>query len=105
MEPADVPRGNRRVGHWLAAWLAGVLALDGGSASAELVHTTEYRTHPVHGTTPRAVWQYMNAHPIIDPDDGPAYANLTHDHDVAMKTARRAASAGSAISPFAGDSS
>ncbi len=29
----------------------------------------------------------MNAHPIIDPDDGPAYANLTHDHDVAMKTA------------------
>ena len=22
----------------------------------------------------------MNAHPIIDPDDGPAYANLTHDH-------------------------
>ena len=29
----------------------------------------------------------MNAHPIIDPDDGPAYANLTHDHD--LKSADR----------------
>ena len=83
-----MPCGNRRVGRWVAAiLLAGVLAIDGRGAAAELVHTTDYRTHPVHGTTPRALWQYMNAHPIIDPDDGPAYANLTHDHDVAMKTA------------------
>ena len=82
-----MPCGNRRVGWLVAIWLAGVLAFDGRSAAAELVHTTEYRSHPVRGSTPRAVWKYMNAHPIIDPDDGPAYANLTHDHDVAMKTA------------------
>jgi predicted secreted Zn-dependent protease len=29
----------------------------------------------------------MNAHPIIDPDDGPAYANLTHDHELSVTTA------------------
>jgi predicted secreted Zn-dependent protease len=29
----------------------------------------------------------MTANPIIDPDDGPAYANLTHDHTVALATA------------------
>ena len=29
----------------------------------------------------------MNAHPIIDPDDGPAYANLTHDHMLSLSTA------------------
>jgi predicted secreted Zn-dependent protease len=72
----------------LALWLAGataVLAVD--SAVADLVHTTEYRTHAVHGITPHAVLQYMNAHPIIDPDDGPAYANLTHDHVLSVSTA------------------
>lgn len=55
---------------------------------AGVVHTTEYRTHGVHGTTPKSVLQYMNAHPIIDPDDGPAYANLTHDHDLSVSTTR-----------------
>src|SRR6185295_18223369 len=28
----------------------------------------------------------MIAHPIIDPDDGPAYANITHDHALTFKT-------------------
>lgn len=56
-------------------------------AWAGLVHTTQYREHRVRGTTPPEVWRYMNAHPIIDPDDGPAYANLTHDHDLKFKVA------------------
>jgi predicted secreted Zn-dependent protease len=72
----------------LALWLTGAVAsLAVDSAAADLVHTTEYRTHAVHGTTPEAVWRYMNAHPIIDPDDGPAYANLTHDHVLSVSTA------------------
>ena len=56
-------------------------------ASAELAYSTSYRDHPVSGSTPATVWHSMNAHPIIDPDDGPAYANLTHAHDVSVKTA------------------
>ena len=56
-------------------------------AGAKLTHTTEYRNHSVSGTTPAAILRYMNAHPIIDPDDGPAYANLTHDHSVTIRTA------------------
>ncbi len=69
--------------------LFGALLLTAGIAPAfaGMVYSTEYREHRVHGTTPRAIWQYMNAHPIIDPDDGPAYANLTHDHDLTVKVA------------------
>lgn len=74
---------------FLALWLAVPAAFScAGNAAAELVHTTEYRTHAVRGTTPHAVLLYMNAHPIIDPDDGPAYANLTHDHALSLSTAR-----------------
>jgi predicted secreted Zn-dependent protease len=29
----------------------------------------------------------MIAHPIMDPDDGPAFANITHDHKLSVKTA------------------
>ena len=64
-----------------------LLAVGIAPASAGLAYSTEYREHPVLGTTPQAIWQYMNAHPIMDPDDGPAYANLTHDHDLALKVA------------------
>lgn len=64
-----------------------VLAGLAAPASAGLVHTTQYREHPVRGTTAPQVWRYMNAHPIIDPDDGPAYANLTHDHDLKVSVA------------------
>jgi predicted secreted Zn-dependent protease len=28
----------------------------------------------------------MLAHPIIDPDDGPAFANITHDHRLSVRT-------------------
>jgi predicted secreted Zn-dependent protease len=56
------------------------------AAPAELNQTTEYRDNRIAGTTARAVWQYMIAHPIIDPDDGPAYANITHDHKLAFRT-------------------
>ena len=64
-----------------------LLAVGIAPASAGLTYSTEYREHPVLGTTPRAIWQYMNAHPIMDPDDGPAYANLTHDHDLGVQVA------------------
>lgn len=67
----------------VAAWL---VALMPALATAELRYTTTYRSHAVSGTTPPAVWRYMNAHPIIDPDDGPAYANLTHDHRLTVRT-------------------
>jgi predicted secreted Zn-dependent protease len=66
---------------------AALFVLAAGPAPAELVHGTEYREHRVSGATPREIWQYMNAHPIIDPDDGPAYANLTHEHDLNLTTA------------------
>jgi len=58
-------------------------------AWAELVYKTQYRDHPVRGTTPPEVWRYMNAHPIMDPDDGAAYANLTHDHDLSLQVATK----------------
>ncbi|MCP4385453.1 MAG: DUF922 domain-containing Zn-dependent protease [Hyphomicrobiales bacterium] len=74
----------------LAALIVGaVLVGQPNSAAADLVHSTQYRDHRVRGTTPAEVWRYMNAHPIIDPDDGPAYANLTHDHDLKLKVATR----------------
>ncbi|MCB1489596.1 MAG: DUF922 domain-containing protein [Bauldia sp.] len=56
-------------------------------AWAGLSYTTQYRDHPVRGTSPPEIWRYMNAHPIMDPDDGAAYANLTHDHDLSLKVA------------------
>lgn len=85
----NLRRAERRFApELLALWLAALAAIVvAGDAAAELVHTTEYRTHAVRGTTPQAIWRHMNAHPIIDPDDGPAYANLTHDHQLSMKTA------------------
>jgi predicted secreted Zn-dependent protease len=83
-----LPSEDRRFVRLLALWLAGAIAaLAADGAAADLVHTTEYRAHAVHGATPGAIWRYMNAHPIIDPDDGPAYANLTHDHVLSVRTA------------------
>jgi predicted secreted Zn-dependent protease len=81
-------RDRRSVGALLALWLIGsAIALANGGAAAGVVHSTEYRTHAVRGTTPSAILRYMNAHPIIDPDDGAAYANLTHDHVLSVSTA------------------
>ena len=65
----------------------GLFALGAAPAAAELKHTTVYKEHRVVGTTARALWQDMIAHPIIDPDDGPAYSNITHDHALTFKTA------------------
>ena len=67
----------------LAGLLAGISLP--AQAGSDLSYTTQYRDHGVRGTTPREVWRYMNAHPIIDPDDGAAYANITHDHSVAVQ--------------------
>jgi predicted secreted Zn-dependent protease len=58
-----------------------------GPATAELRYTTFYKDHVVHGATPVELYQDMIAHPIMDPDDGPAFANITHDHGLAVKTA------------------
>lgn len=66
-----------------------ILVVSVPQARADLVHSTQYRNHTVRGTTPPEVWRYMNAHPIMDPDDGPAYANLTHDHDLSLQTGTR----------------
>lgn len=70
-------------------WVAGLALAVGipAAAEAELQHTTAYRTHPVSGTTLGAIFRSMNARPIMDPDDGPAYANLTHAHTLSVKTA------------------
>jgi predicted secreted Zn-dependent protease len=54
-------------------------------AHGELRHTTEYRVNPIKGTTPAELWRSMAARPIID-EDGPALANITHDHKLAVKT-------------------
>lgn len=67
--------------------LAVTLAALSGPASAELRYTTVYKEHLVHGSTPGAIWSYMTSHPIMDPDDGPALANITHDHTLAFTTA------------------
>lgn len=75
---------------WRCLAAFGLIAIGGGApafAGSKLLHTTDYRSHPVSGTTAAATLQSMNANPIIDPDDGPAYANLTHDHDVGIRTA------------------
>jgi predicted secreted Zn-dependent protease len=64
-----------------------VLALASAGAAADgLSAGTTYKVNPVRGTTAPAVWRYMIAHPIIDPDDGPAFANITHDHRLSLRT-------------------
>jgi len=63
------------------------IALAWPAAAAGLSYTTVYRDHAVPGTTPEAVWQYMVMHPIMDPDDGPALANITHEHTLTFTTA------------------
>ncbi len=77
-----------RYGSWFVvlALAFAALSLFAASATAELKQTSAYRDHPVKGTSVPAVWQYMLAHPIIDPDDGPAFANITHDHTLTFRT-------------------
>lgn len=56
-----------------------------GPALGDLRYTTEYRSNPIKGTTPEQLRRYMAAHPIID-EDGPARANITHDHTLSVKS-------------------
>ena len=73
--------------YWLAVAAAVVFAAIPGSAVAGgLGYTTVFKPHLIYGTTPQAVWQYMVSHPIADPDDGPALANILHDHRLAVTT-------------------
>lgn len=58
-------------------------------AWAELRYKTSYRENPIRGTTPQELWRYMGSHPIID-EDGLAFANITHDHKLSIKTERSA---------------
>ena len=78
--------------HWLTRWVGPLLVLVAGlagPATAELRYTTIYKDHLVHGTTPGELYQDMIAHPIMDPDDGPAFANITHDHALANRLCQR----------------
>jgi predicted secreted Zn-dependent protease len=77
---------QKGVGLVLTATLMAAFGMLAAPASAELRQASVYKQNPVKGTTAAAVWQYMLAHPIIDPDDGPAFANITHDHKLTFKT-------------------
>lgn len=71
----------------IARAVAAVLLVAAGPALADgLSASTTYKVNPVRGTTAPALWSYMLAHPIIDPDDGPAFANITHDHRMSVRT-------------------
>ena len=71
---------------WTIVFLPVLMTALSGPAAAELRYTTVYKDHVVHGSTPAELYQDMIAHPIMDPDDGPALANITHDHTLAVKT-------------------
>jgi predicted secreted Zn-dependent protease len=76
--------GMIRGGALILALAASAFAAEAGGT---LTSTTEYRQHKVVGSTPAELWRYIITHPIIDPDDGPAIANITHDHTLTFKTA------------------
>jgi predicted secreted Zn-dependent protease len=87
--PASPPAATGRThgGRRLGTMLALAVLVAAAPARAELRYTTVYKDHVVRGTTPAAVYQDMIAHPIMDPDDGPAFANITHDHKLTLQTA------------------
>ena len=70
----------------LSVAIAVLFAGGAGPAEAGLRYTTVFKSHPVYGTTPRTIVQYMNSHPIPDPDDGAALANITHKHTLSVTT-------------------
>ena len=75
----------RRISSRIGAAVLAALLASAAPAEGELHHTTEYRANPIKGTTPAGLWRSMAARPIID-EDGPALANITHDHKLAVKT-------------------
>jgi len=64
-----------------------VVGLGVGSAYAGLRYTTSYRQNEIRGTTPEQLRLFMASHPIID-EDGPALANITHEHKLSVATVR-----------------
>ena len=80
----------------LAVAIAVLFAASGRPAEAGLRYTTVFKSHPVYGTTPKSIVQYMNSHPIPDPDDGAALANITHAHKLNVTT--RSSGSGCAVS-------
>lgn len=89
MSPRTSPSFSPTASAWLAVLLfAAVVFVPGGPpAFAELRHTTTYRENPIRGSTPVQLWRYMAGHAIID-EDGPALANITHDHKLSVETER-----------------
>jgi predicted secreted Zn-dependent protease len=79
------PDRPRRISSRIGAAVLAALLASAAPAQGELRHTTEYRVNPIKGTTPAELWRSMAARPIID-EDGPALANITHDHKLAVKT-------------------
>src|ERR1700690_324393 len=86
-EAAATREPNMGWRRWTIVFLPVLMTALSGPAAAELRYTTVYKDHIVHGITPGELYQDMIAHPIMDPDDGPAFANITHDHALAVKTA------------------
>lgn len=71
-----------------AVAMLAIVAVAPAPAFGGLRYTTSYQENPIRGTTPEQLWRYMAQHPIIDPDDGPALANITHDHKLSVQTER-----------------
>ena len=71
-----------RAGATLLALALSVSCAAAGGVSS----STTYKVNPVKGTTAADLWRYMLAYPIIDPDDGPAFANITHEHRMSVRT-------------------
>jgi predicted secreted Zn-dependent protease len=59
------------------------MALAPAASAAAVRSTLELRQNPIHGTTPAELLAYMRGHMIAD-EDGPAFANITHDHDLSI---------------------
>ncbi len=89
MKPSSRLRSLLRFAAIFCLLLAVIGALGPQTAFAELRYTTSYRENPIRGVTPAQLWRNMGRHPIID-EDGPALANITHDHKLTVKTEKTA---------------
>lgn len=59
-------------------------------AAGTLRHDLTEAVNLVAGTTATALYRDLLRHPIIDPDSGRAFANLTHDHALELSTKQSA---------------
>jgi predicted secreted Zn-dependent protease len=71
-----------------AAILIAVLSLAPWPAMAAgaLHHTLTEKTNFVSGTSAAEIYRDMLRHPIVDPDSGRSFANLTHEHELEFAT-------------------